>query len=88
MCVLPFYQSYEFNDPGVLYFQKIIDEANEGFGLGFLADFYPWAQYIPTAGRKWLHDITDRFLMFIKTETTAVKEVYDSGKFAYTYIIN
>ena len=71
--------SWELDDPLLKKFIDIVEEVNESFGIGILADFFPIFKHIPTPTERKLH----RFNKFMKDHFLEImrehRETYDPG---------
>ena len=71
---------WDFDDPLFKKFVDLIEEGNESFGFGLLADFIPIFKYITTPGERKLREVikvTNDFLLEYMDEH---RKTFDPGK--------
>nr|XP_006820408.1 PREDICTED: steroid 17-alpha-hydroxylase/17,20 lyase-like [Saccoglossus kowalevskii] len=72
-----FGQKYEVNDPELKEILKMIDDTNESFGNGLLADYISIFQYIPTKGIREAKRFMTNWLGLIQGKVTAHKNKFN-----------
>ncbi|XP_070542480.1 steroid 17-alpha-hydroxylase/17,20 lyase-like [Ptychodera flava] len=68
MATMCFGERYELDDPEFKGIVKFVQEFNESFGNGLLADFVPIFKYIPTNGLRVLKKTLSTWFSFIRSK--------------------
>ncbi|XP_071959957.1 uncharacterized protein [Antedon mediterranea] len=71
-----FGHDYNFKDPQLLRFVKLLEEINDEFGNGTLADFVPAARFLPSPQVNRLKKAGTEFLTMILTEVNQHLKTY------------
>ena len=74
------YFSWELHDPVLKRNIDMIEDLNQTFGLGILADFFPIFKYIPTPGERKLRKFNTYMKSFMMDVMREHRESYDPGK--------
>ncbi|XP_002737140.1 cytochrome P450 1A5-like [Saccoglossus kowalevskii] len=79
MATMCFGQRYELNDKEFLGYLKFINDLNEAFGNGLVADFIPFFRYIPTTGRTKVEALYKAYLQTIQCKIDEHKLKFENG---------
>ncbi len=70
---------YDIDDPEFVSMVDSIDDLNEGFGNGLLADVFPIFRYIPTPALRKIVKCKDFIFETMEKEMVEHKESFDKG---------
>ena len=71
---------WEFDDPLFKKFIDVIEDFNESFGLGLLADFVPIFKHIPTPGERKLRKTSKFIKNFLLECMEEHRKTFDPGE--------
>ena len=71
---------WELDDPLLKKFIDVIEDFNESFGLGLLADFVPIFKHIPTPGERKLRKTAKFIKDFLLESMEEHRKTFDPGK--------
>ncbi|XP_041485761.1 steroid 17-alpha-hydroxylase/17,20 lyase-like [Lytechinus variegatus] len=77
MSTMCFGKDYDFLDKNLIAWKENNEKLNQEFGLGVAADFFGWAQYLPTPGVKMVHRMRDELHRFVWEELESHKKSFD-----------
>eukprot|EP00057_Strongylocentrotus_purpuratus_P018739 XP_011673213.1 PREDICTED: steroid 17-alpha-hydroxylase/17,20 lyase [Strongylocentrotus purpuratus] len=77
MSTMCFGKDYDFLDENLIAWKENNEKLNQEFGMGVAADFFGWAQYLPTPGVKMVHRMRDELHRFVWDELDSHKKNFD-----------